>query len=66
MRLLLENSDTHEYLTPLEEWSKNPLEGEIFSSTTVALRAASRAAIGKFSIVFLDLQARHYLKLNYS
>ena len=65
MRLLLENSETQEYLTPFGKWSKNPLEGEIFLSMTLALKFPSHEAIEKFNIVFLDPQANQYLKLNF-
>jgi hypothetical protein len=65
MRLLLENSETQEFLTPFGKWSKNPLEGKIFGSITVALRSPSHDAIEKFNLIFLDPQANQYLKLNY-
>jgi len=52
MNILIENNDTHEYLTSPGKWSKNPLEGQNFPATIVALRAARLEAVGKFNIVF--------------
>ena len=65
MNLLVENHETREFLTPAGKWSKNPLEGEIFSSTTIALRAVSHGAIQKFHLIFVDSQANQFLRLNY-
>lgn len=65
MRLLLENSELREYLTPFGQWSKNPLEGKIFSSITTALSTPRREALEKFNLVFLDPEANQYLKLIY-
>ena len=65
MRLLFENSQTREYLTPLGDWSKNPGEGKIFLSITAALKFPSPGTIEQFNIVFLDPQANQYLKLNF-
>jgi hypothetical protein len=52
MNILIENNDTHEYLTSPGKWSKNPLEGKQFPATIVAFRAARQEEIGKFNIVF--------------
>ena len=65
MNLLIENCETQEFLTPAGKWSSNPLEGEIFSSSTVALRAVSHDPIEKFNLVFVDPQANPFLRLNY-
>jgi hypothetical protein len=65
VNLLIENCATQEFLAPFGKWSGNPLEGEVFSSSTVALRAVSHEAIAKFNLVFIDSQAKPFLRLNY-
>ncbi len=65
MNILIENNETREYLTPSGTWSKDPLAGEVFSTTTAALRTVGQEAIEKFNIVFLDSRANRFLRLNY-
>jgi len=52
MSILIENNETHEFLTSPGKWSQDPLEGKDFIATVVAFRAARQEAIGKFNIVF--------------
>jgi hypothetical protein len=51
LNILIENSDTLEYLTSVGQWSKNPLKGKSYPATSAAFRAAKQEAIGKFNIV---------------
>ena len=65
MNILIENHDTHEYLTPTGTWTLNPLEGKLFSATATAFRAAKKEAIGKFTIVFHIPQTNQFVNLNH-
>lgn len=51
MKILIENQETAEFLTAATTWTKNPLEGKVFSGTAVALRSAKQEPIGKFNVV---------------
>lgn len=51
MNILIENSETIEYLTPTGQWTKNPLNGKRYPATKIAFLAAKQEAIGKFNIV---------------
>jgi len=52
MHILIEKTETHEYLRSTGEWTKNPLDGKFFPSTRMAVRAAKQEAIGRFNIVW--------------
>ena len=51
MNILIENSETLEYLTKTGQWTKNPLDGKPFPATEAAFQVAKREAVGKFNIV---------------
>ncbi|HZI31957.1 MAG TPA: hypothetical protein VFF11_06430 [Candidatus Binatia bacterium] len=65
MNILIENNDTHEFLTATGKWSKNPLEGKQFAATTLAFRAARQEAVGKFNIVYHIPQTNQFVNLNH-
>jgi len=65
MNILIENIDTHEYLTSPGKWSKNPLEGRNFPATIVAFRAARLEAVGKFNIVFHIPDTNQFVNLDH-
>ena len=51
MNILIENSETFEYLTNAGQWAKNPLDGKHFPATKTAFQTAKLEAIGRFNIV---------------
>jgi hypothetical protein len=51
MHILIENSETQEYLVDQDRWTKNPTEGRRFSGTTAALKVAKTQPLGRFNIV---------------
>jgi hypothetical protein len=51
MKILIENHDTHEFLTATGGWTKKPLQGKAFPSTVAALHMGRQEAIGKFNVV---------------
>jgi hypothetical protein len=51
MHILIENSETHEYLASEDRWTKNLKEGRRFSGTTAALKVAKTQPVGRFNIV---------------
>jgi hypothetical protein len=51
MNILIENSETLEYLINAGQWTKNPLDGRHFPATGTAFKVAKQEAIGKFNIV---------------
>jgi hypothetical protein len=71
MNILIENSDTSEYLTRAGLWDKNPQAGKPFGTSRLALRAAKQEAIDTFNIVlhipttnqFVNLDHGHGKKL---
>jgi hypothetical protein len=65
MNILIENSDTLQYLTTSGHWSLDPLEGKIFPATAVAFRAARKEPIGKFNIVFHIPSTRQFVNLDH-
>jgi hypothetical protein len=65
MNILIENNDTHEFLTSTGTWSQNPLDGKLFPATATAFRAAKKEAIGKFNIVFHIPQTNQFVNLNH-
>jgi len=65
MHILIENNDTHEFLTTLGKWTKNPLQAKPFPATAVAFRAARQEQIGKFNIVFHIAQTNQFVNLNH-
>ena len=51
MNILIENSETLEYLASGGKWTKNPLSGRCFQASEAAIQVAKSEAIGKFNIV---------------
>lgn len=58
MNILIENSDTNEYLTRDGLWDKNPRSGKVFGTSRLAMQAAKREVVGPFNIV-LHIPATH-------
>ncbi len=65
MNILIENSDTLEYLTNAGQWTKNPLDGKPFPATEAAFRMAKCEAIGKFNIVCHIPQTNQLINLDH-
>lgn len=65
MNILIENSDTLEYLTNAGQWTKDPLDGKPFPATEDAFRMAKREAIGKFTIVCHIPQTNQFINLDH-
>lgn len=65
MHILIENNDTHEFLTSSGQWTKNPLQGKSFPATAVAFRAARKEIVGKFNIVFHIRQTNQFVNLDH-
>lgn len=63
MNILIENSDTQEYLAATGGWSKNPLVGKCFSDVGVAFRTARQEPVGKFNIVCHIVQTNQFINL---
>jgi len=64
MNILIENSETLEYLTDTGGWTKNPRNGKCFPATRSAFRAAKSEAIGRFNIVFHIPQTNQLINLD--
>lgn len=65
MHILIENNDSHEFLTSSGKWTKNALEGKLYPATGVAYRAARQEQIGKFNIVFHIPQTNQFVNLDH-
>jgi hypothetical protein len=65
MNILIENSDTLEYLMPTGQWTKNPLVGKSFPTTRTALRMAKQEAIGRFNIVCHIPSSNQFVNLDH-
>ena len=65
MNILIENSETLEYLTNAGQWTKNPREGKCFPATRLAFRAARLEAIGRFNIVCHIPQTNQFVNLDH-
>jgi hypothetical protein len=64
MNILIENADTHEYLTGDNLWTKIAAKGKHFLCTGAAFDVAKKAAIGKFNIVGYVAETRQLINLN--
>lgn len=51
LNILIENSDTYEYLTCAGLWDRDPKAGKTFGTSRLALRAAKQEIIDGFNIV---------------
>jgi len=65
MNILIENSDTQEYLTPAGLWSKNPETGKTFGTSRLALRAGKQELVGKFNIVLHIPATNQFVNLDH-
>jgi len=65
MHILIENTDTHEFLNAQSGWTKNPLEGKPFKSRRLAFGAARLEPIGKFNIVLHFPQSEQLVNLDH-
>jgi hypothetical protein len=65
MNILIENSDTLEYLTGSGKWTKNPLNGKSFPATLTAFQAAKLEPIGDFNIVGHIPQTCQFVNLDH-
>jgi hypothetical protein len=65
MNILIENTDTHEYLNAQSGWTKNPLEGKAYKNRRLAFGAARLEPIGKFNIVLHIPQSEQLVNLDH-
>ena len=65
MNILIENADSHEYLTGDSTWTKIATAGKHFPRTGAAFDAAKKEAIGKFNIVGYIAETRQLINLNH-
>lgn len=65
MHILIENSDTFEYLISTGQWTKDPLGGKYFTTTRIAVRAAKQEAIGRFNIVWHIPRTNQFVNLDH-
>lgn len=65
LNILIENNDTLEYLTPVGQWTKNPLNGKSYPATRIACQAAKQEAIGKFNIVCHIPETNQFINLDH-
>ena len=65
MHVLIENSETLEYLTNVGNWSKIPSSGRRFSSKRDAFQTAKLEAIGKFNIVWHNPTTNQFVNLDH-
>ena len=65
MHILIENNETHEFLTAPGKWTKNPLQGKLYPATVIAFRAAKQEQIGKFNVVFYISQTNQFVNLDH-
>ena len=65
MNILIENTDTLEYLTVAGLWAKNPLEGKRFPATSAAYEVAKREPIGRFNIVSHIPETNQFINLDH-
>jgi hypothetical protein len=65
MNILIENSDTFEYLTSEGQWTKNPRDGKCYPATKIAFRAAKQEAVGKFNIVCHIPKTNQFINLDH-
>ena len=50
MNIIIEDTDSSNFLTSDGNWSKNMADGKVFSGTKTAYETAKSQPIGKFSI----------------
>jgi hypothetical protein len=65
MNILIENSDSLEYLSGNGEWTKNVAKGKNFGATGLAFKAAKQEPIGKFNIVAYIVESKQFINLNH-
>ena len=65
MNILIENSETFEYLTNEGQWSKDPLVGKRFRTTSTAFQAARQEAVGKFNVVCHIPETNQFINMNH-
>ena len=65
MNILVENSETLEYLTEAGQWTKNPREGKSFLAKAIAFKAAKEEPIGRFNIVWHIPQTNQFINLDH-
>lgn len=65
MNILIENTDTLEYLTTAGDWSKNPSEARKFLNMTSAYTTAKNEPIGRFNIVRHFKDTNQFVNLNH-
>jgi hypothetical protein len=65
MNILIENSDTNEYLTNAGLWNKNPQTGKVFGTARLAVRAAKQEPVCKFTIVLHIPTTNQFVNLDH-
>ena len=65
MTILIEDTETLEYLAGNGQWTKNAAEGRSFEATAVAFEAAKKEPIGKFNIVCYIPQTKQIINMDH-
>lgn len=65
MNILIENSDTMQFLANSGQWTKNPRSGHAFPTREAALQAAKLEAIGAFTIVGHFSETNQFINLDH-
>jgi hypothetical protein len=65
MTILIEDTDTLEYLAGNGQWTKNAAEGKSFEATAIAFEAAEKEPIGKFNIVCYIPQTKQIINMDH-
>ena len=65
MNILIEDTETLEYLASNGQWTKNAVEGKSFEATGVAFEAAKKEPIGKFNIVCYISQTKQFINMDH-
>ena len=65
MTILIEHTETLEYLAINGQWTKNAAEGKSFEATAVAFEAAKKEPIGKFTIVCYIPQTKQIINMDH-
>jgi len=65
MHILIENAETHEYLTENGKWTKKLADGTPFPATRAAMAAAKNEPIGKFNIVRYFAATNQFINMDH-
>lgn len=65
MKIIIEDAETHKFLTSSGDWTNKPADGTTFTSTHTACAAARREPIGKFNIVGYFADTRQFINMDH-